>query len=55
MHKGQLVFFRDNGVLKQGFVTKEIGTDDVLIICEDISYQRHHWEIRKVQKNEEKN
>lgn len=45
---GQLVYFRDNGILKKGFVSKEIGTDDILIVCENISYQRHHWEIRKV-------
>ena len=53
MHIGQLVFFRDKGILKRGFVSKEIGNEDLLIICEDVSYVRHHWEIRKVQKNEE--
>jgi len=59
MRMGQLVYFKDNGILKQGFISKEIGNEDVLIICEDISYQRHHWEIAKVpdkkeQSNEEK-
>jgi hypothetical protein len=48
MRMGQMVYFKDNGIVKQGFVSKEIGSDDVLIICEDISYQRHHWEIAKV-------
>lgn len=53
MHIGQLVFFRDKGILKRGFVSKEIGNEDLLIICEDVSYVRKYWEIRKVQKNEE--
>jgi len=54
MHIGQLVYFKDNGIVKEGFVSKELGTDDILIICEDVSYVRHHWEIRKVRKDEEK-
>jgi hypothetical protein len=53
MRIGQLVYFKHEGVLKTGFVSKEIGTDDILIICEDVSYQRHHWEIQKV-KDEKK-
>ena len=48
MRLGQMVYFKDAGIIKQGCVLKEIGTDDVLIICEDVAYQRHHWEIRKV-------
>ena len=48
MRMGQMVYFKDAGIIKQGFVSKEVGTDDVLIICEDVSYQRHHWDIKKV-------
>ena len=39
--------------MERGFISKEIGTDDVLIICEDVSYQRHHWEVKKVPDKEE--
>lgn len=48
MRMGQKVYFKDAGIVKQGFISKEIGTDDVMIICEDVSYVRHHWEIKKV-------
>ena len=48
MRLGQWVYFKSDGILKKGYVRKEIGTDDLLIICEDIPYQRHHWEVRKV-------
>jgi len=48
MRIGQMVYFKDSGIIKEGFVSKEIGTDDILIVCEDVSYQRHHWEIKKV-------
>ena len=54
MNIGQHVFFRDKGILKEGFVSKLIGEEDLLIICEDISYTRKYWEIRKVKKDEEK-
>ena len=53
MHIGQLVFFRDKGILKRGFVSKELGTDELLVICEDVSYVVKCWCIRKVKPNEE--
>jgi hypothetical protein len=48
MRIGQQVYFREKGILKQGFVSKEVGNEDIMIICEDISYVRKYWEIRKV-------
>lgn len=47
MRIGQMVYFKDNGIIKKGAVSKELG-DDLIIVCEDVSYQRHHWEIQKV-------
>jgi hypothetical protein len=48
MQIGQSVYFRDEGVLKIGIVEKDFGPDDVIIVCEGISYRKHYWEIRKV-------
>ena len=48
MRLGQLVYFKHEGVLKIGFVRKELGTDDLLVICEDISYNVKAWQIKKV-------
>jgi len=48
MRLGQLVYFRVEGIIKIGFVSREEGTDDLIIICEKDTYKRHHWEIKKV-------
>lgn len=48
MKLGQFVYFKHEGVLKIGYVRKEIGTDELLVISEDVSYTVKAWEIKKV-------
>lgn len=54
MRLGQLVYFKHEGVVKIGFIQREIGIDDIIIVCDTIEYQKHCWEIKKIeeQKNE---
>jgi hypothetical protein len=47
---GQMVYFKENGELKSGFVSKFIGDEDLLIISEDISYTRKYWEVVKIKR-----
>ena len=48
MRLGTLVYFKHEGVIKIGFVRKEIGTDDLLVISEDVSYNVKCWQIKVV-------
>lgn len=48
MRLGTMVYFKHEGVVKIGFVRKEIGTDDLLVISEDVSYTVKCWQIKKV-------
>lgn len=47
MRLGTLVYFKYEGVVKIGFIRKELG-DDLIIISEDISYTVKAWQIKKV-------
>jgi len=47
MRMGQMVYFKDAGIIKQGFVSKELG-DDLIVVCEDVSYTVKCWQIKKV-------
>jgi len=47
MRLGQLVYFKHEGLVKIGFIKKELG-DDLIIISENISYTVKAWQIKKV-------
>lgn len=48
MRLGQWVFFKHEKILKRGFVTGDIGTDELKIMCDGTEYIKKHWEIRKI-------
>ena len=54
MKLGAMVYFKHEGVLKTGFVRKDLG-DDLIIISEDIAYTVKAWKIKRMPNEEKEN
>ncbi len=48
MRLGQQVYFRLDGKLKTGMIIEEIGTDDLILLCEKEKYEVKSWKVQRV-------